>query len=270
MSITHLYFSLYILALNGSPTAIGLVNTLRGLAGLILHGRGKKKFDQSNYKHVIATMNCTDMLLSMYVSFRLSSDLEQKNVIHVLLMTGFIIVMSVLSTFVCILWLWIILLYPFWLVSFPFLSTPKLFFGDRGHLISYNINFFWMKIVSISPQNVLAYGFSFFFLINLVGAMLGYWINKKLLNEPFKWKLFDFLFRSGIWSFLACYAIIWLDWFALQLIVWYGVNDIWLTIVSSTSFFCRYFFWVPATIATAIYGIYKRPEKDARARAFRD
>lgn len=197
------------------------------------------------------------MLLSMYVSFRLSSDLVQDRVSYVLLMTVFIIVVSFLSTFVCMLWLWLIFLYPFWLVSFPFFSTPELSLGDWGHLISYNINFFGMEIVSISPQNVLVYGFSFFLLINLVGAMLGYWINKKLLNEPFKWKLFDFFFRSGIWSFLVCYVIIWLDWFALGLIISYGINDIWFTIVTTIPFFCRYFFWVPATIATTIYGIYE-------------
>lgn len=257
MSITHLYFSLYILALDGSPTAIGLVNTLGGLAGLILHGRGEKKFDQSNYKHVIATLNCIDMLLSMYVSFRLSSDLEQKSVIHVLLMTGFIIVMSFLSTFVSILWLWIILLYPFWLVSFPFLSTPKLFLGDRGHLTGYNINFFWMEIVSISPQNVLAYGFSFFFLINLVGAMLGYWINKKLSDGSFEWILLNFFFRSGFWSFLVCYGILWLDWMAISLMMYYGASDISFIIASNILVFCKYFFLLPAVIATIIYGIQK-------------
>jgi len=102
MSITHQYFSRYILALGGSPTAIGLVNTLGGLAGLVLHGRGEKKFDKSNHKQSIAILDCIDMLLSMYVSFRLPSDLEHKSVIHVLLMIGFITVMSFLSTFASI------------------------------------------------------------------------------------------------------------------------------------------------------------------------
>ncbi len=110
-----------------------------------------------------------------------------------------------------------------------------------------------MEIVSISPQNVPVYGFSFFLLINLVGAMLGYWINKKLSEESLRRELFDFLFRSGIWSFLVCYAIIWLDWFALGLITQYEE----FVITSNIWFFCQYFFWVPATIATAIYGVYK-------------
>ncbi len=61
------------------------------------------------------------MFLSMYVSFRLSGETEHEHMSYVLLMAGFIIVASFLSTFVGILWLWIILLYPFWLVSFPFL-----------------------------------------------------------------------------------------------------------------------------------------------------
>ncbi len=193
----------------------------------------------------------------MYVSFRLSSALRDERVSYVLLMAGFIIVASFLSTFVYVLWLWLIVLYPFWLVSFPFFSTPELYFGDWGRLTGYNINFFGMKIVSISPQNVLAYGFSFFFLINLVGAMLGYWINKRLLEESFKWNLFNFFFRGGILSFLVCYGITWVGWFALSLIIWYGANDVWFIIASNTLFFCRYFFWVPAAIATTIHGIYK-------------
>jgi len=197
------------------------------------------------------------MLLSMYLSFRLSSDLEHERLSYVLLMTGFIIIASLLSTFVYVLWLWLIILYPFWLISFPFFSTPELYFGDWGRLTGYHITFFGIEIVSISPQNVSIYSFSFFLLINLVGAMLGYWINKKLFEESFKWKLFDFFFRSGILSFLVCYGITWLDWFALSLIIWYGANDIWFIIASNILFFCRYFFWVPATIATAIYGIYK-------------
>lgn len=197
------------------------------------------------------------MLLSMYVSFRLSSELSDERVSYVLLMAGFIIIASFLSTFVYVLWLWLIVLYPFWLVSFPFFSTPELYFGDWGRLTGYNITFFGMKIVSISPQNAHVYGFSFFLLINFVGVMLGYWINKKLLEGSLKWNLFNFFFRSGILCFLVCYGITWLGWFTLGLIIWQGANDVWLIIASNTLFFCRYFFWVPAVIATAIYGIHK-------------
>lgn len=202
------------------------------------------------------------MLLSLYVSFRLSSDLAQERVIYVLSITGFIIVVSFLSTFVCMLWDWVIFLYPFWLVSFPFFSIPEFLFNDpRTLLTSYKINFFGIEIVSISPQNLLVCGLSFFLAINLIGAMLGYWINRKFSGELFKWKLFDSFFRNGILSFLVCYTILWLNWFALDLIVWYRVDDIWFTIVGSITLFCRYFFWLPALI-TAIYEIYKRPRKD--------
>ena len=197
------------------------------------------------------------MLLSMYVSFRLSSDLVQDRVIYVLLMTVFIIMVSLLSAFVSIFSLWLLILYPFWLLSFPFYSTLELSHGGLVPAASYNINFFWMKIESISPENALVYGFSFFLLINLVGAMLGYWINKKLSDESFKWKLFDFFFRNGIWSFLVCYVVFFLDWCAVGLIAGHEVNNIWTTIVINIPFFCRYFFWVPATIGTTIYGIYE-------------
>jgi len=115
-----------------------------------------------------------------------------------------------------------------------------------------------MEIMSISPQNVPIYGFSFFLLINLVGVILGYWSNKKLSEGSFGWILLNFFFRSGFWSFLICYAIIWLAWFASNLIVWYGADDIWFMIVMNISFFCRDFFWLPSTMATAIYGMRAR------------
>jgi len=197
------------------------------------------------------------MLLSMYVSFRLSSDLAEERLDYVLLMTGFIIVASFLSTFVSILKVYLIVLYPFSLVSFPFFSISKLSHGDLGFLTGYDISFFGMEIGSISAQDATLYCFSIFLLINLVGVMLGYWINKKLAEGSLEWNLLNFLFRSGFWSFLICYAIVWLAWFASSLIVWYGVDGIWFIIVSNTMVFCKHFFWIPATIATAIYGIYK-------------
>ncbi len=200
------------------------------------------------------------MLLSMYLSFRLSSNLEHERVSYVLLMTGFIIVASFLSTFIYMLWLWLLVLYPFWLVSFPFFSTAThtRMAAHAYSVTGYNINFFGMEILSISPQNIAVYGFSFFLLINLVGAMLGYWINKKLLDESFKWKLFNFFFRSGILSFLVCYGILWLTLIALSLMMYYGASDISFIIADNILFFSMYLFWIPAIIATAIYGIYER------------
>ena len=203
------------------------------------------------------------MLLSLYVSFRLSSNTQIELPIHVLLMTGFVIVVSLLSTFTCMLWLWIILLYPFWLVSFPFFSTPELLFGDQGPLTSYNINFFESNIFSVSPQNVLVYGFSFYLIINIGGTLLGYLAGKVLRDKTFEWNLLDFLFHYAILSFLVCYGVIWLGWFALQFMVWYGVNHIWFAFVENVLFFCKHFFWIPAVIATVIYAVYSRPKKGA-------
>jgi hypothetical protein len=199
------------------------------------------------------------MLLSLYVSFRLSSIFEHERVSYVLLMAGFIVVASFLSTFVSVLWLWLLVLYPFWLVSFPFSSTAirTSVNGGRMNVTGYNINFLGIQIASISPQSISVYGFSFFLLVNLIGAMLGYWINKKLLEESFSWKLFNFLFRSGILFFIVCYGILWLTMIALSLMMYYGAGDISFMIVENVLFFSRYLFWVPATIATAIYGIYK-------------
>jgi len=203
------------------------------------------------------------MLLSLYVSFRLSSNTQVELPIHVLLMTGFVIVVSLLSTFTCMLWLWIILLYPFWLVSFPFFSTPELLFGDFGPLTSYNINFFGSNIFSISPQNVLVYGFSFYLMINIGGTLLGYLAGKVLCDKSFEWNLLDFFFRYGILSFLVCYGVIWLGWFALQYVVWYGVDHVWFAFVRNILFFCQHLFWVPSLVITIIYAVRSRPRKDA-------
>jgi len=206
------------------------------------------------------------MFLSMYVAFRLSDKPEQEYISYVLLMAGFIIVASFLSAFVGGLWLWLILLYPFLSVSFPFFSTPEVsckllrfqyLYSYECKLTGYHINFVGIEIMFISPQNVLVYGFLFFLLINLVGAILGYWIKQKTSDESLKLELFDFFFRSGILSFLVCYGILLLDWFALGLIIEHGANDGWFALASNIWFFCQYLFWVPAVIATAIYGIYK-------------
>ncbi len=216
----------------------------------------------------------------MYLSFRLSSECERSLPLYLLLETVFIVVLSVLSTFVYLLWVWILLLYPFWLVSFPFFSTPELraranvYFprrapihaGEidvRAHLVGYDINFFGVKIVSISPQN-LVYGFSFYLLINILGAIVGYLTNRLLRDRSFEWNLFNFFFRTGIVSFLVCYGITWLGWFALGLIVWYGVNGIWFALVENVLFFCQFFFWIPAVIATLIYGARSRTKNLSR------
>lgn len=203
------------------------------------------------------------MLFSLYVSFRLSSDSQLELPIHVLLMTGFVIVVSLLSTFTCMLWLWIIFLYPFWLVSFPFFSTPELLFGDHGPLTGYNINLFGSNIFSVSPQNVLVCGFSFYLMINIAGTLIGYLAGKVLCDKSFQWKLLDFVFHYAILSFLVCYGVVWLGWFALQYMVWYGVNHIWFAFVENVLLFCKHFFWIPAVIATVIYAVHSRPKKSA-------
>ncbi|UCE15765.1 MAG: hypothetical protein JSV12_07850 [Candidatus Bathyarchaeota archaeon] len=187
----------------------------------------------------------------------MSSYLAEERLGYPLLMAGVIIVASFLSTFAPIPNASLFFIYPFSLVSFPFSATAELSLGAWGYLTGYDINFFGMEIVPVSPQNVPAYGFWFFFLINLVGAMLGYWGDKKLSEGSLEWNLLDFFFRSVFWSFLICYAIVWLSWFALEQILWQGADNVWFMIVMNIALFCRLFFWIPATIATAIYGMHK-------------
>lgn len=170
-------------------------------------------------------------------------------------MTFFILLASLLSTFLSELFLWF-LIYPLGLLSFPFYST-----ADKLHswmpVSAYNIHFLTAKIVTISPQQASSYGFLFFFSINLIGAVVGYRIHKTLPEMSLKRDVFDFFFRSGIISFIACYILFWITFLTVGISL-SPMTEFGSSLYSTLQFifvFYEFLFWIPALVATTIYGI---------------
>jgi len=201
------------------------------------------------------------MLFSTILSYHLAARRYSQKV-YAILMAFWIILASLLTIFLASAWILALFLLPLMLFSFPFLSTVEQL-HSYSPVTAYNIQLFSINIVSISPENALVYGFSFFVLVNLAGAVLGYKINEMLLGKKFKRNLFDFFQYSTLISLGTFYLVLAFFYFALGIITGYYLNEntqIWFTIAGALFLFSRFLFWVPAVIATAIYGRYiKRP-----------
>lgn len=155
-----------------------------------------------------------------------------------MLLTAFFIVLaSLFSTFLAYAWILLIILYPFWLLSYPFVSYVAISLSPH-YIGPYDIYLCSLKIASISREYVLFFGFLFFFSVNLLGAILGYWIDKKLTEESLKRKMLDFFIKSFFVSLVTCFPILLFSTF------WF--STLWFSIAI-------YLFWTPAVIATAIY-----------------
>jgi len=200
------------------------------------------------------------MLFSMILSYRLAAGRYSPKV-YAMLMAFWIILASLLTIFLASAWILALFLLPLMLFSFPFLSTVEQLHSYTP-VRAYNIQFFSMNIVSISPENALVYGFSFFVLVNLAGAVLGYKIDKMLQGKKVKRNLFDFFQSSTLVFFGTFYLVMAFFYFALGIITpGYYLNEntqIWFTIADALFLFSRFLFWVPAVIATTIYGIYMK------------
>lgn len=185
------------------------------------------------------------MLFSMFLSYYLARYGRKT---YVLLTACFIVLASLLSIILTFSYknLFFFLYLPRFF-SFPFFSALVLS-RHRGP-ISYDIYLPGLKLVSISPQNAHLYGFMFFLSVNLAGAILGFWIGKQLTKKSLARNLFDFLSKSVVLSWIGCFVIFWITLYDMDLwqnpFYWH-FHD-----------FCMYRFWIPAVIATAIYGIYK-------------
>lgn len=202
------------------------------------------------------------MLFSMFISYHLVRRFSSQT--YAVLMACWVIVASLLTIFLARAWILALFLLPFMLLSFPFFSTVEQLHSYTP-ITAYNIQFFTLRIASISPENAFVYGFSFFALVNLIGAVLGNKINKILLEKSLKRNLFDFFLKGTPASLAAFYLFMVLFYFALGIItqgyrVNHYLNDniLWFTIMNIVYFLTLYFFWVPALIATIIYGIYER------------
>ena len=181
------------------------------------------------------------MLLSMYASYYASRNLAKiYKRDYVLSMAVFIVLASLFSAAFAYAY-FLPMFYPLGSLSFPFSST--------GDLDAYNIQFLALRILSVPPQNGPLYGFPFYLLVNLVGVMLGYWINKRPIQGTLKEELFDFFFFSGFISFMVCFFI-YLTTFFTGFVHAYMYPYAWFIVL-----FCIHFFWIPAVIATTIYGM---------------
>jgi hypothetical protein len=125
--------------------------------------------------------------------------------------------------------------------------------GDYTYAFTHDIQFLSLRILSVSNESIrLLFVFSFYLLVNFLGVILGYWFKKRLAEEPFKAELFEFFSFTAFCSFGICYFIsLILPWIAAALSFGY----LWYVIL-----FCIYYFWVPALIATAIYGLKRSRE----------
>jgi len=199
------------------------------------------------------------MLLSMYLSYYASRAwMKTYYLDYVLGMIGLILVTSLSSTAISTYYLFYFF-YPFASLSFPFSSIVHVDvyreMGDYTYAYTHDIQFLSLRILSVSNESIrLLFVFSFYLLVNFLGVILGYWFEKRLAEEPFKAELFEFFSFSGFCSFGVCYFIsLILPWIAVALSL-YSLPIMYII------FFCIYFFWIPALIATTIYGLKRRKE----------
>ena len=172
------------------------------------------------------------MLLSMSIGFLLARSFRRKSS-YVLLLVPITILMSFFSAYYVDRFHYFLgpfsLSIPFYTNAFVENPTPWTFLVPTHHglyLLGWRICAFTLPL----QLETLAFLTSFFLLINLVGAMLGYWIGNTLPEKSLKREKFDFFFKFGILSFLFFMGSTWI--FAVL-------------------------FWIFAVIATTVYGIYK-------------
>ena len=176
----------------------------------------------------------------MYLSYYWARAVELRS--YLTRITSSILVISLSSTALSNIDLLLLFSYPFASLSFPFSSS------------GYYIQFLTQEILFVSNGGIcLLIVFSFYLLVNFLGVILGYWLEKRLAEEQIKTELFEFFSIVGLCSFGACYFIS---------LILYGIAiTLRLDVLPSLYiifFFCVHYFWVPALIATAIYGLRRR------------
>jgi hypothetical protein len=127
------------------------------------------------------------MLLSMCASYLWAKELSKED--YVLTIAVFIILISLLPAIIGI------TMNPFWLICFPFtfLSFPFYAYGESIVWIR-NVRIRFLTIDLTNPLSfdlgTLLVAFPLFLLVNISGALLGYWMGKKLKME---------FLGSGLW-----------------------------------------------------------------------
>jgi hypothetical protein len=193
------------------------------------------------------------MLFSILLSYYLANENQGKE--YVLLTVLSVIAISLLSIFGFPLepWIYWYSIILFSSLSFPFFVTSEYQHNDPWDIASYNVDFFTLKTVSIPPQTLIIYGFLLFALINSIGAILGYWINKKLSVRSIKQaETFEFFSKNTTLFWIGCYVIL-----LATIILSPGPLNY---IVQNILYLWRFWFWIPPLAATAIYAWHKRRE----------
>lgn len=138
------------------------------------------------------------MLLSMCASYLWAKELSKED--YILTTTTFIILMSLLPAIIGI------TMNPFWLIYFPFtfLSFPFYAYSESVVWVrNVRIRFLTLDLTNPLPYDLgtLLVAFPFFLLVNVLGALLGYWIGKKLKIQFFGSRLWTIVFGFiGIYS----------------------------------------------------------------------
>ncbi len=131
------------------------------------------------------------MLLSMCASYLWAKELSKED--YILTIAVFIILISLLPAIIGI------TMNPFWLIYFPFtfLSFPFYAYSESVAWIrNVRIRFLTIDLMNPLPFDLgtLLVAFPFFLLVNVLGALLGYWMGKKLVMEFFGGRLWTVFF----------------------------------------------------------------------------
>ena len=202
------------------------------------------------------------MLLSMYASYHWAK-ISKKT--YALKMVVFVFLVSYLSArFPASIIL--AFTFPITFLSFPFYAYIDPIWTEGWYWVDFlGIRFFVTDLAYPLPMGSgqLVVAFPFFLFVNIVGAILGYKISERLTKGSLKEKVFLFSFNSGALSLLGCYIINLSCGVVLGYITGYRLNHslnnhtLSYAIANTILLFCIYYFWVPAAIATTIYGISK-------------
>ncbi len=124
----------------------------------------------------------------MCASYLWAKELSKED--YILTMAVFIILISLLPAIIGM------TMNIFWLICFPFsfLSFPFYAYGESVAWIrNVRIHFLTIDLTNPLPYDLgtRLVAFPFFLLVNVLGALLGYWMGKKLKME---------LFDSGLWT----------------------------------------------------------------------
>lgn len=183
------------------------------------------------------------MLLSMYASYHLAKFNRR---VYIPTMVSLAILISCLSTFFTISPIYVTGFLPTFFLSFPFFHHQEQYIvgleWGRTYITESNIHFLDMRILTMPAQDAFLFVFLFLLLINLFGAVFGYWVYRRLSGRLFERKIFDFFCRSLFVSFIFSLFI----FYATPLFLFGGF----------LLYVCIPFLWIPAAIATAIYGIH--------------